>query len=559
MLFAEEVARLVSKAAKVNTADALNLLEEPPSPELGDVAFPCFGLAKEWKKSPARIAQQLAQDIKPELPVATAIATGPYVNFYLNKAVVAEEALTKRRKLPKRKERVMVEHSNGNTHKEAHIGHLRNLFLGDSIVRVMRAAGFPVVNTYYINDTGAHVAKCLWALKRYHADEEPPKDKLRWLGGIYAEGARTAQEDEEAKKEADEVLRKLEEGDKETLELWKKTRQWSIDDWHRIFEQLEMLPFDARFFDSDVTPAVKPIVDRMHEKGILKESEGALVADLEHEGLHTAIIRKRDGTTPYLAKDLALAERKFKDYEIDRNIYVVGSEQELHFQQLFKLLEKDGFPQAKKCHHVSYGLVMLKEGKMSSREGTAIPFDEFYDKVYERAKEGVAERHEDWPEKKQEASAKGITLGAMKLPLVLQEPKKRIIFDLEKAMDFEGETGPYLQYTHARLCSILRKHGKKVTENIDYSILESQEEQAVIKRLGKETDALLEAAEKHKPSLLARYAIDLAQEANTFYHTHQILQEAEAVKKARLLLVLKTKEALGRVLESLGIPALEEM
>ena len=559
MLFAEEVARLISKAATINAADVLNLLEEPPSPDMGDIAFPCFTLAKEQKKSPATIAQDLAMAVKPEPPISTAIATGPYLNVFLNKEMLAERALTKRQKLPKRKERVMVEHSNGNTHKEAHIGHLRNLFIGDSIVRTMRAAGFPVVNAYYINDTGAHVAKCLWALKKHHADEEPPKDKLRWLGSIYAEGARKAKEDPQAKAEADEVLQNLERGEKETLDLWKKTRQWSIDDWHRIFEQLEMLPFDARFYDSEVTPAVKPIVDRMHEKGILKESEGALIADLEADGLNTAIVRKRDDTTPYLAKDLALAARKFQDYEIDRSIYVVGAEQELHFQQLFKLLEKDGFPQAKKCHHVSYGLIMLKEGKMSSREGTAIPFDELYDKVHSQAMEGVEERHQDWPDKKKQRSAKGITLGALKLPLILQEPRKRIIFDPEKALEFEGETGPYIQYTHARLASILRKHGKKVSENVDFSIPHSPEEQAVLKRLGKETDTVLEAAEKHKPSLLARYALDLAQEANSFYHTHPILQEAEAVKKARLLLVLKTKEALGRVLDHMGIPALEEM
>lgn len=559
MLFAEEVARLISKTTKKNVADILGQLEVPPNPQLGDLAYPCFSLTKERKKAPNLIAQELAQEIKPEEPVNSITSIGPYLNFFLNKALIAEKTLTKKNGMPKRKERVMVEHSNGNTHKEVHIGHLRNLALGDALVRLMKAAGFPVVNAYYINDTGAHVAKCLWALQKYHFDEKPPAEKLQWLGNIYREGAQKTQEDPAAKKEADKILQSLEAEEKDITELWKKTRQWSIDDWHRIFEQLEMLPFDAQFYDSEVIKDVKPIVDRMQEKGILKESKGALIADLEDEGLNIAIIRKSDGTTPYLAKDLSLATHKFKEYDIDRNIYVVGSEQELHFQQLFKLLEKDGFPQAKKCYHLSYGLVMLASGKMSSREGTAILFDDFYTNVYDHALNEVKLRHEEWDKKQQTTAAKAITLAAIKFPMINQEPIKRIIFDIKKSLDFEGETGPYLQYTYARLSSILRKHGKKVTDNIDFSLVLTPEEQAVIKLLSKETDIITDAAEKYRPATIARYALDLAQASNSFYHAQQILKAPEAIKKARLLLVLKSREILGKIIEMLGIPTLEEM
>ena len=559
MLFSEEVARLISKATKRNVAEILGVLEVPPDPKLGDLAFPCFTLSKELKKAPNLIAQDLAGSIKPEEPVDSIISAGPYLNFFLNKGLIAEKTLTRKNGVPKRKERVMIEHSNGNTHKEVHIGHLRNLALGDALVRIVRAAGFPVVNAYYINDTGAHVAKCLWALRTYHFDEEPPKEKLQWLGNIYREGAQKAKDDPAAKEAADKVLQELEAGEKEVVELWKKTRQWSIDDWHRIFEQLRMLPFDARFYDSEVVKDVKPIVERMHKKGLLKESEGALIADLEDEGLNVVIIRKSDGTTPYIAKDLALAARKFNEYEIDRNVYVVGSEQELHFQQLFKLLEKDGFEQAKKCHHLSYGLVMLSSGKMSSREGTAILFDDFYAEVYDHALTEVRIRHEDWEEKKQVAAAEAITLAAIKFPMINQEPIKRIIFDIKKALDFEGETGPYLQYTYARLSSILRKHAKKVTENVDFSLLMTPEEQALIKLLSQEIETISDAAEKYRPATVGRYALDIAQAANTFYHAQQILKAPEAVKKARLLLVLKARESLGRLLEMMGVPALEEM
>lgn len=559
MLYAEEIARILEKHVDVALPEIMTLLEQPPNPEMGDIAFPCFNLSKSMKKAPHLIAQDVVAKLKAKLPVDNIITIGPYINFFLNKALLAEKILNKKPLVIKRKEKVMVEHSNGNTHKEAHIGHLRNLSLGDSLTRILRAAGYPVVNAYYINDTGAHVARCLWALEKFHKDEKVPELKLKWLGSIYAEGAQKAKENEADKKEVDAVLQKLESNDKEVTTLWKKTRQWSLDDWHRIFEQLEMLPFDAKFYDSEVIKDVPKIIERMHKKGILKESEGALIADLEKDNLNVAVLKKTDGTTPYLAKDLALAERKFKEYEIDKSVYVVGSEQELHFQQLFKLLEKDGFAQSKNCYHLSYGLIMLASGKMSSREGTAILFDEFYQDVYDHALDQVKLRHEEWPEKKQISTAKSITLAAIKLPLVVQEPQKRIIFDIRKALDFEGETGPYVQYTFARLCSIMRKHGKKITNTIAYEVLCSPEEQALIKLLSKEEDIVLDAAEKYRPATVARYVLDVAKAANTFYHAQSILKESEDVKRSRLYLVLKTKEVIGRMLNLCGIPALEEM
>ncbi len=560
MLYAEEIARMLEKATLLPMHEILGLLETPPDAKMGDIAFPCFSLSKNMKKAPNLIAQDLAGKIKPEMPVDSVISTGPYVNFFLNKSMIAETVLCAKPIVIKRKERVMIEHSNGNTHKEVHIGHLRNLALGDSVVRISKAAGYPVVNVYYINDTGAHVAKCLWALQKFHSLDEAPKDaKLTWLANMYREGAQKAKEDEALKKEADEALQALEKGEKEITDLWKKTRQWSLDDWHRIFEQLQMLPFDEKFYDSEVIKDVPLIIERLQEKNIIEESDGALIANLEKEGLNIVVIGKKDGTTPYIAKDLALAEKKFNKYNIDRSVYVVGSEQELHFQQLFSILEKDGFKQAKKCYHLSYGLVMLASGKMSSREGTVILFDDLYVEVHAHAVAQVKLRHEDWNEKKQNEVAKKLTLAALKFPMVSQEPQKRIIFDVRKSLDFEGETGPYLQYSYARLCSVLRKHGKKVTNNTDYSALGSDEEQAVIKLLVREQDVVNEAAEKYKPALVARYALDLAQATNSFYHAQQILKADENVKKARLLLVLKARDCLGRVSELLGVPSLEEM
>lgn len=560
MLFAEEIARIIAKELKLAVPQIMDLLEIPPDPKLGDVAFPCFSLAKELKKAPAKIAEELALKLQPDSPVDTIQSFGPYVNFFLNKAILAQTILTKKPLFPKRKKKVMVEHANANTHKAAHVGHLRNMVLGDSVVRMLKAAGYSVVNCYYINDTGMHVAKCLWGLLNDFKDEKEPTDKkLQWLGNVYTKSSQKIKAHPDLKKEADEVLQRLENGDPQIQKLWKKTWQWSIDDWHRIFKMLEMLPFDAKFYDSVVTPKVPEIIDTMLEKGILKESQGAIIADLEEYKLNTVIIKKSDGTLPYIAKDFALAEVKFNEYNIDKSVYVVGSEQELHFSQLFKILELNGFKQAKECFHLSYGLVMLKTGKMSSREGTVIFLDKAYNETYAYALKQVVQRHQDWSESKQQKTAKGITLSAIKFPMLLQEPNKKIIFDIEKALDFEGETGPYVQYAYARLSSLLKKHGKKISDNIDYSLFKESQELELIKLIQKEAQIIEEAALKYRPALVARYALEIAQSFNTFYHALQVLNAQENIKKARLLLLLKVKDVLTRVLPLLGMPLLEQM
>ncbi len=561
MVFEEEAARLIKKHVEISLPEIMSLLEIPPDPKLGDLAFPCFSLARIKKQAPAKIALELAEKIKPEMPFDTIISEGPYLNFFFDSELFAKKILNDKLIIPKRKEKVMVEHSNGNTHKEVHVGHLRNLFIGDSLVRILRAGGFSVVNTYYINDTGMHVAKCLWALKKFHDGEKPPKNsELKWLGSIYAEGARKTAENPSFKKEADVILQRLEKGDPEITTLWKKTRQWSIDNWHRIFDELKMLTFDARFYDSEITPLVKPIVDDMLRRGFIKESEGALIADLEKYGLGIVIIRKSDGTTPYIAKDLALAKKKFEDYNIDKSVYVVASEQELHFKQLFKLLDLYGFRQAKNCYHFSYGLVMLSSGKISSREGRAPLYEDFSKQLFNHSLEEVIKRHPDWSEKKQRETAWNISLAAMKFPMIVHEPLKNIIFDVEKALDFNGETGPYLQYSYARLSSILRKYGKKIIQNIDYSLLSTPEDLNIIRLLSKQQEIILSAAEKYRPALVARYALELSQNINNYYQQHRILGiNDENLMKARLLLIFKVRNVLGNLLELLGIPIVEEM
>ncbi|MBU1205210.1 MAG: arginine--tRNA ligase [Nanoarchaeota archaeon] len=544
-------------------------LETPPDSKLGDYAFPCFGLAKQLKKSPIEIAKDLASKLKPNKYIKEIKSTGPYVNFFVNESILAELILNNISsgkddygKAKKKKERVMIEFSQPNTHKGFHIGHLRNASLGDSLVRIMRFNGYDVVAANYIGDIGAHIAKCIWYYLKFYKNKEPKTNKGEWLGSIYTEASKIVAENEEYKKEIQKIQRKLEDGNKELTELWEKTKEWSMQDFYKIYKELG-INFDVFFFESQVEKPGKKIVLDMLKKGIAEKSDGAVIINLEKYGLKVFLLLKSDGTSLYSTKDFALAKKKFDDYKIDKSIYVIGSEQRFHLKQLFKTLEIIGFKQAKKCYHLSYELVMLKEGKMSSRLGNIVLYFELSKKIFEKASKEVEKRHKQWPEKDKEKATKQIAVAAMKFSMLNQDNNKTIVFDINKALDFEGETGPYIQYAHARICSILRKFGKRIDKGFidkaDLSLLKEKEETELIKLLGKFPDVVENAASSYKPSLISRYLLDLSQGFNEFYHIHQILKEREELKNTRILLIDSIRQVLKNGLNLLGIEAPERM
>ena len=563
-VFKEAIINLLKKEVKSQIE-----LETPPDYKLGDYAFPCFGLAKELKKSPMEIAKELALKIKPNKYIKEIKSTGPYVNFFVNKNILADLILNNIHnnkdgygKGQKKKEKVMIEFSQPNTHKGFHIGHLRNAALGDSLVRVMRFNGYNVVSANYIGDIGAHIAKCLWYYLKFHKSKEPKTNKGEWLGSIYTEASKIVAENEEYKKEIQEIQRKLEDGDKELTELWNKTKEWSMHDFYNIYKELG-INFDVFFFESQVEKPGKKIVLDMLKKGIVEKSDGAVIINLEKYGLKVFLLLKSDGTSLYSTKDLALAKKKFDDYKIDKSIYVIGSEQRFYLKQLFKTFEVIGFKQAKKCYHLSYELVMLKEGKMSSRLGNIVLYSDLSKKIFEKTSKEVEKRHNQWPEKDKEKATEQVALAAMKFSMLNQDNNKTIVFDINKSLDFEGETGPYIQYAHARICSILRKFGKKIDtsfiDKTDLSLLKEKQETELIKLLGKFPDVVENAAASYKPSLIARYLLDLSQAFNEFYHIHQILKEKEELRNARILLINCIKQVLKNGLNLLGIEAPERM
>jgi len=548
---------------KLNESDIEQVIEMPKDISYGDYAYPCFNLAKALKKNPAEIAKNISGAITISHPFEKVVAMGAYVNFFLDKTILAEETLkiavkNDYGKTKTKPERVMIEFCQANTHKPFHVGHLRNVCLGDSLVRLYRFQGHKVTAANYQGDIGAHVAKCLWGLDKLHKTEKPSVHKGEWLGNIYAEANALSEDNEENKKEISEVLQKLENGESEFTKLWKETRKWSLEEFEEYYAQLGV-KFDRYFFESEFEKPGKEIVKELLKKKIAIESEGAVIVDLRKYDLDVFIILKSDGTALYSTKDLALAKKKFEEFDIERSIHVVGSEQKFYFQQLFKVLELMGFPQAKKCFHLSYELVMLKEGKMSSREGNVVLYRTFYGEMIKKALEEVEKRHKDWDRSKQKSTADKIALAAMKFGMLNQDNNKVIVFDINKALDFEGETGPYIQYAIARINSIFRKYGKKINEKIDYELLKKDEELVIVKLLNEFPEIIDKAIEQNKPMLLSNYLIQLAKAFNTFYHTCQILKEVEDLKNARLVLISSVKNVLENGLELLGISSLEEM
>ncbi|MBI2173408.1 MAG: arginine--tRNA ligase [Candidatus Aenigmarchaeota archaeon] len=520
-----------------------NLLEKPPKELSADLALPCFSLAKGLKKNPLDIAKGIAAKFGKGVYISRVEAEGAYVNFYadwkrLGKDVVLAASRKSFGSGARKKERVMVEFSQPNTHKGFHIGHLRNTCIGDSMARIMRFSGFEVISANYPGDIGAHVAKCLWLYMKQYRGKEPSSGRGRWLGEIYAEASQLLEKSSEYEKEYLEVLRRLYSCDSSIMPVWKKTREWSLEEFRNIYRELGV-SFDVWFYESEVEKRGKDFALQALKRGIAKRSEGAIIFDLNDYGLDVLIVLRSDGTPLYSTKDLALAEMKFKQYKIDKSVHVVGSEQKLYFRQLFKALELLGFEQAKQCGHLSYELVMLKEGKMSSRAGNVILFEDIMEDAVEKAKKISAD------------SAKEVALAALKYSMLSRDSSRVIVFDAEEALSFDGDTGPYLQYTYARARSILKKSKKKP------SFRAAEEALPVTKKMSEFPSVIRHACDDMKPHYLANYLHELAAVFNEFYHANKVIGGGN---EASLLAVIKSfSHVMKSGLSLLGIPVLERM
>ncbi len=542
-------------------------LTVPPNPEMGDFAFACFNAAKEWKISPVEAAKKIELKINAsKLGIVDKVQVmGPYVNFYLNSGVVADlvikEVLKKGKKYGQNNsgegKKVLIEYPSNNTHKEFHIGHFRNVCIGNALVQLYEQNGYGVYPVNYLNDFGNHVAKCLWGLMKFHKQEKVPENKQKWLGEIYAEASQKLKDNPDFAPEVVEIQKQIESKDPKIWKIFMQTREWSIDKFEEIFKQLD-LKHKAVFYEKDLKDEGQKMVDDLLKKGVAKVGDGgAIIIDLSEYKLDIALLRKSNGAGLYLTSDLPLAMEKFKKCNADESIVITGTEQDFYFKQLYKILELIGFK--KKLTHISYGLINLKEGKMSSRLGNVILYEDLYTEVYEKLKEESVQRHPDWNEKKINSNVKVLSMAALKFDMQKHEAAKNITFDVKEATSFEGFSGPYVLYAIARINSIL-KQAKKIKAKIDYNLLDKPEEKHLVLFLAKYEEVVKQALLNYNPSEITRYSFDLAQAFNDFYNKHSILKaESEDLVATRLQLASAAKNVLESSLGLLTIGTVEEM
>ena len=475
-MFKHVVIKLLKKQIPLKEEEINNLIEVPNT-ELGDYAFPCFKLSKHYKKSPEKISKELALKIEKDLEnsvIEKAIAVKGYLNFFVKKEILGERVLkeTFRKKrnfgqnFLRKGQKVMLEYSGPNSNKPLHLGHLRNDSIGMAISNVLEFSAHKVIKTNIINDRGVHVCKIIYAYIKWGKNRNPQKVGIKpdhFIGELYVlyEKHKT----EESEKEVQELLRKWEKKETEVRKVWHKLTEWALSGMKQTYKtfgsHFDLWPRESEFYDK-----AGPIIKEGLRKGIFVRNEkGDIVAKLESHGLPSKVVLRADGTSIYLTNDLALTKHRFEKYKLDRMIWVVASEQNTYFKQLFKIFELLGYKWAKNCHHLSYGLVNLPSGRMKSRKGNVVDADDLIEELTRLAEKEILKREPKIKKSELEKRARNIALAAIKFYLLKIDPNKNLLFDPEKAISFEGETGPYIQYAYARASSILRKAGKKVSFN----------------------------------------------------------------------------------------------
>jgi arginyl-tRNA synthetase len=549
---------------------------------------------RDYRKIPVpQRAQEIAEQVKAEIGNVTGIshieAVKGYLNLYFATSEyarrVVDEVLQSKDDFgrgEKKTERVMVEYSQPNTHHSFHVGHARNTVLGESLARLVEFAGFDTIRASYPGDLGLGVITVLWIYDKFYKGQEPEgiHERGQWMLKLYAEATNLLEKkeietpEETAQREAydaerREMYRKWDSGDPYVRELWRNTREWSLQEFNDILRMLDV-KMDVYFYESEVDEPSKVIVEELIAKGIAEDERptGPVIVKIDEklgltkEKYRTAVILRSDGTSLYLTKDLALAKVKFEQYHVDRSVYVVDFRQSLHFQQAFKILELWGFPQAAKCYHLSYGYVTLPEGAMSSRRGRVALFKEIYDESIKRVLALETERSGEIPEQERMKIAEQIGVGALVYSLLSVDNNKDIVFDVDEALSFDGRTGPYIQNAHVRANSILKKANLQPSDlqPATFNFELTKHEIELIEQISRFPNAVQQAANEYRPLVMAAYAYDLANAFHSFYHAVQVLQSKdENQKAARLRLVGAAKQTLSNSLRLLDIQAPDVM
>lgn len=570
----------------VTTAESL-VIETPPNPEMGDLGIPMFPFAKSFRQAPPAIAAKvltLLQAQEGSDQVGTFVAVGPYVNVKLNKgtaiASVLEKiacqesdygAYTNDGIKPLDGRRVMVEFSSPNTNKPLHLGHLRNDALGESISRILKAAGAEVFKVNIVNNRGVHICKSMLAYQKFHQENNETPESLgiksdRFVGDCYVEFDKWNKADSSAEKLAQELLVKWEQGDEAVHKLWKQMNDWAIQGITQTYQRTG-ISFDKLYYESETYLKGREEILKGLEDGIFyKEEDGSVWVDLEEINLDKKVLLRKDGTALYMTQDIGTAIYRHGDWPFNQLVYVVGSEQQYHFKVLFYVLKKLGYQWADQLYHLSYGMVNLPEGKMKSREGTVVDADDLINSLRDGALEEIVAKGREEAVGDPSAVAEKIALGALHYYLLKATPTKDMLFNPKESLSFNGDTGPYLQYMGARICSILRKAQEigltPLAASEAASLLTHEAEWELIKVLEQFPKILLKAAQNLDPSQVAGYLYDVAKAFSRFYHdcpTLALAQENGQLAAARLFLATCTRQVLENGLDLILVPFLETM
>ena len=530
-------------------------IEEPL--EYGDFAYPCFSLAKKLKKDPKKIASELAEKLKIEFFDIKAV--GPYLNFYVKWNEFGQkilEEINEKYGFNKINKTAVIDLSSPNPAHPFHMGTTRSTILGESLSRILESQGWNVKRFCYINDLGKQAAILLLGYQMF-GNNEFPKDKADvWLGNLYFEINKKITENPQLEEKVEDLLKKYEKGDREVRKVAEKVLKWCLEGFQENWKKLG-IKFDDIFLESSAVEESYKIIEKLKSKNLVFDSDGANVLKLEPELPNTVILRS-DGTGLYLIRDIATTLWKFGQYKPDLNIWVVAEDQKLHFQQQFKTIELLGYNDlAKKCIHLAYSMVLLEGKKMSARKGHMILWDDILKEGSEKALREVENRWKALSKEEKEKRAESIALGSIIYFIVKYSPEKIVNFSWENALNFEGDTGPYLQYTYARANSILDKANK--VKNFDLKNLKDKKEFKIIKLLSKYPDILEKSAKELRPHYLANYLHDLTDAFNEFYQSLSVLKVEEKLRTSRLKLVESVRIVLKNGLYLLGIPVMEKM
>ncbi|MEG0830546.1 MAG: arginine--tRNA ligase [Anaerovoracaceae bacterium] len=570
MNYKDKIAQLLAQSVEgLEVGEIRDMVEVPTDSKMGDYAFPCFRLAKIMRKAPPMIAKNIGEKLGENQLFAKVECVNAYVNMFIAREAFVEdivkEVIEKNENYGKSDlgagKKVIVEYSSPNIAKPFHIGHIRSTVIGNSIYKLYDCLGYDTVRINHLGDYGTQFGKMICAYRRWGNEEDVIKQPIKALLSYYTKFHVEAENDPSLDEEARAIFTKLEQGEPEEKRLWQWFRDESLKEFSKVYGMLG-IEFDSYSGESFYSDKMPRFVEELKDKKLLKASQGAQIVDLEPYGMSPALITKSDGSTLYITRDIAAAVYRKEHYNFHKNLYIVASQQNLHFQQWIKIVELLGYDWAEDCVHIPFGLVSLEDGTMSTREGRVVFLEDVLNRAVEQTKEIIKEKNVNT--ESIDEIAKQVGIGAVIFQELSNNRIKDYTFSWDKVLNFDGETGPYVQYTHARACSVLRKAGDIVVNRAKSgeftpSFITGDSAYGLAKLLYTYPEAIVEAAEKYEPSVVTRHIINIAQAFNRFYNDQHVLVDNEEEKIAKVALVMAAKDAIRNGLELLGIKAPEKM